>query len=55
MLSYLGLQDVPSLETDPCQEKGWIEMTMPEKPSSPKQRFRITPDGRACVEAFEGE
>ena len=30
-------------------------MTMPEKPSSPKQRFRITPDGRACVEAFEGE
>ena len=40
---------------DPCLEKGWIEMTMPEKPSSRKQRFRITPDGRACVEAFEGE
>ena len=40
---------------DPCQEKGWIELTMPEKPSSRKQRFRITPDGRACVEAFEGE
>ena len=40
---------------DPCLEKGWIKMTMPEKPSSKKQRFRITPDGRACVEAFEGE
>ena len=40
---------------DPCQEKGWIEMTMPEKPRSPKQRFRITPVGRACVEAFEDE
>ena len=40
---------------DPCLEKGWIEMTMPETPSSKKQLFRITPDGRACVEAFEGE
>lgn len=28
-------------------------MTMPEKPSSPKQRFRITAVGRACVEAPE--
>ncbi len=26
---------------------------MPEKPSSPKQRFRITAVGRACVEAPE--
>ena len=36
-------------------KKGWIEMTMPEKPRSPNQRFRITPVGRACVEAFEDE
>ncbi len=38
---------------DPCLDQGWIEMTMPEKPRSPKQRFRITPVGRACVKAFD--
>ena len=33
---------------DPCLDQGWIEMTIPEKPRSPKQRFRITPVGRTC-------
>ena len=37
---------------DPCLESGWIEMTMPKKPSHPKQRFRITREGRACMEAI---
>ena len=37
---------------DPCLERGWIEMTMPGKPRSPKQRFRITRSGRACVEVI---
>ena len=32
---------------DPCLNQGWIEMTIPEKPRSSKQRFRITPVGRA--------
>ena len=36
----------------PCLERGWIEMTMPEKPRSPKQRFRITRAGRACVDVI---
>jgi len=40
---------------DPCLDQGWIEMTMPEKPRSPKQRFRITPVGRARVEGLEDE
>ncbi len=40
---------------DPCLDQGWIEMTMPEKPHSPKQRFFITPVGRACVEGLEHE
>ena len=40
---------------DPFVKKGWIKMTMPEKPRSPKQRFLITPDGRACVEASKDE
>ena len=40
---------------DPCLDQGWIEMTLPERPRSPKQRFRITPDGRACVKALNDE
>ena len=40
---------------DPCKKKGWIEMTKPETPTSQNQRFYITPDGRACLEAFEDE
>ncbi|MCY4400163.1 MAG: DNA-processing protein DprA [Gemmatimonadetes bacterium] len=40
---------------DPCLEKGWIEMTMPENARSPNQRFYITPVGRAFVGAFEDE
>jgi len=40
---------------DPCLDRGWIEMTMPEKPHSPKQRFFITPIGQACVEGLEHE
>lgn len=40
---------------DPCRDQGWIEMTNPEKPRSPKQRFFITPIGRACVEGLEHE
>ena len=34
---------------DPCLKKGLIEMTIPDKPTSRNQRFRITPAGRACV------
>ncbi len=28
---------------------GWIEMTLPEKPRSPKQRYRITTLGREIL------
>ena len=47
--------DVKKRFLDPCLEKGWIEMTMPEKERSPRQRFRITSVGRAWVEAFKDE
>ena len=40
---------------DPCLEKGWIGMTKPKTPTSRNQRFYITPDGLACLEAFEDE
>lgn len=49
--------DVKKRFLDPCLEQGWIKMTMPRKPSSPKQRFRITSAGRARarVKVFEDE
>ncbi len=54
----LGLKDwghIKKRYLDPCLEGGWIEMTMPDKPSSKKQRFRITPVGRTCVVGSEDE
>lgn len=47
--------DVKKRFLDPCLEKGWIEMTMPENERSPRQRFRLTSVGRTWVEAFEDE
>ena len=47
--------DIKNRYLDPCLEQGWIKMTMPKKPSSPKQRFRITSAGRARVKVFEDE
>ena len=37
---------------DPCLDQGWIEMTLPEKPSSRNQRFRITTAGQRVAEAL---
>ena len=47
--------DIKNRYLDPCLEQGWIKMTMPKKPTSPKQRFRITSAGRARVKVFEDE
>ena len=49
ILTALGLRNLGNLRKrylKPCLEQGWIEMTIPEKPSSVNQRFRLTPAGR---------
>ena len=49
LLTALGLRDLGNLRTrylKPCLEEGWVEMTIPEKPSSINQRFRLTSAGR---------
>ncbi|WP_446831886.1 Fic family protein [Candidatus Foliamicus sp.] len=30
----------------PLADAGWLEMTIPEKPRSSKQKYRLTPKGR---------
>ena len=54
ILAALGLRNPGHLREGylkPCLGEGWIEMTIPESPSSRNQRFRITPEGRAFREA----
>ena len=54
-LKLKSWSDAKKRYVDPCLERRWIEMTTPEQPSSPSQRFRITGGGRAWVEARENE
>lgn len=54
-LSRQGLQDVLGLKDDehfrkayllPALASGLVEMTLPDKPCSSKQRYRLTPIGK---------
>jgi ATP-dependent DNA helicase RecG len=52
----LGLKDEEHFRKSyllPALEAGWIEMTLPDKPRSSKQRYRITPRKKRLEEAPE--
>ena len=46
-------QHVKETYVDPCLDEGWIEMTNPKKPRSPKQRFRRSPAGKILAATFD--
>ena len=52
----LGLrtwQHIRKTYVDPCLDEGWIVMTNPKEPGSPKQRYRRTPAGRVLAATFD--
>lgn len=58
ILTALGLRSLGNLRERylrPCLHAGWIEMTIPEKPSSVNQRFRLTSAGRDHLKELRKE
>ena len=58
ILATLGLRswgNVKKRYVDPCRDQGWIDLTLPEKPKSPRQRFHVTAAGRAHLKAFQDQ
>ena len=56
MLEYMGWKDRTKFRRrfiSPLLEKGIIERTIPEKPSSSKQRYHVTNHGLEILQKFK--
>ena len=50
LMDRIGLQHRPTFRQNylrPALDGGWISMTQPDSPSSPTQRYRLTPKARS--------
>jgi ATP-dependent DNA helicase RecG len=57
-MAALGLKDrmhFASAYLAPALEAGLVEMTIPDKPRSSKQKYRLTDAGRALLAARKGD
>ena len=56
LMNELGLSHRPTFRENylhPSLKAGYVEMTLPDKPRSSKQRYRITPLGREILERYK--
>ena len=51
ILRLTGADNFRRLYLGPALEAGLIEMTLPDKPNSRLQKYRLTPKGRAYLSA----
>jgi len=54
-LSLKGEENFRKLYLVPALETGYIEMTIPDKPKSSKQKYRLTAKGRAWLAAHDSK
>jgi len=52
LMEYMGLKHRASFRKNylhPCLEKGYIKQTLPDKPNSRLQKYRLTPKGHQVL------
>ena len=49
-LNLKGQANVRERYLDPAMAEGWVEMTQPDSPMSPTQKYRLTDTGRKILE-----
>jgi DNA-binding PadR family transcriptional regulator len=52
LMEVMGLKDRANFSKthlEPALAQGWVEMTLPQTPNSPNQKYRVTDKGRALL------
>ena len=58
LMQILELKHNPTFREnylDPAMQNGWIEMTIPDKPKSKNQKYRLTKAGKSELERMKHE